>query len=163
MACDSDPGWRDRSGRAIAGCATRDDRGRDLGGCVFVAWRARLINRRDALFHRFDDHTRCLGAGCATALADDGRAGGGRWHATVRYQHGLHFRGDAVVLADAIRVLYPPSLTARAIADVADAARLLNFISARNTPVCLPLRAGIVQVTQALLGSRSVCTKAFLT
>jgi hypothetical protein len=29
--------------------------------------------------------------------------------------------------------------------------------------VCLPLRAGIVQVTQALLGSRSVCTKAFLT
>ncbi len=28
-----------------------------------------------------------------------------------------------------------------------DAARLLDFISARKTPVCLPLGAGIVQVT----------------
>jgi hypothetical protein len=39
------------------------------------------------------------------------RVGGGRRHATVRYQHGLHVRGDAVVLADAHD---PPSLTPRA-------------------------------------------------
>src|SRR5207342_1200489 len=37
----------------------------------------------------------------ATALGDDGRAAG-RQHATVRYQHRLHFRGDASVPADAL-------------------------------------------------------------
>src|SRR5229473_331041 len=38
-----------------------------------------------------------------------------------------------------------------------------RFISVRNTPVCLPLRAGIARLTQALLDSRSGYTKAFLT
>ena len=64
-----------------------------------------------SIFHQLDDHARRLGANAATALADDGRVGGGRRHATVRYQHGVYFRGDAGLLADAHD---PPSLTPRA-------------------------------------------------
>ena len=45
------------------------------------------------------DHGRCRGAGAATALADHGCAGGCQRCATLRYQHGLHFRGHADLLA----------------------------------------------------------------
>ena len=70
-----------------------------------------LLTDAMLLFRRRDGHARRVGADAATALATDGRVGGGRRHATVRYQHGLHVRGDAVVLADAHD---PPSLTPRA-------------------------------------------------
>jgi nucleoside-diphosphate-sugar epimerase len=71
-----------------------------------------LKARCDPLFHRLDDHARRIRADAATALADDGRAGGGRRHAAVRYQHSLPFRGNAVVLADALGAFRdPPSST----------------------------------------------------
>src|SRR5271165_268041 len=109
--CDSDRDWGGRSGWAATGCAARD-RGRDLGGRVFVVGRAGFAYRCDALFRRLDDHERRLGTNAATALADDGRVGGGRRHATVRYQHGLHFLGYAGVLADPL----PSSLPTGALA-----------------------------------------------
>ena len=67
-------------------------------------WLGALDSPEDAILYsiELDDNTRRFGADAATALADDGRAGGGRRHAAVWYQHGLHFRGDAGVLADAI-------------------------------------------------------------
>jgi hypothetical protein len=72
-------------------------------------WLGALDSLTDAMLYSVDSMTtRRVGADAATAL---GRVGGGQRHATVRYQHGLHVRGDAVVLADAHD---PPSLTPRA-------------------------------------------------
>ena len=80
-----------------AGCTTRN-RGGGLGGGVFVAWRAPFACSCDPLLRQLGGHARRLGAHAAAALADDGRAGGSRRHATVRYQHCVHFHGDAVLL-----------------------------------------------------------------
>ena len=74
-----------------------------LHGIEAAIWAAAYVwlgaldspQRRDPLFPQLDDHARRFGADAGTALADDGRAGGGQRHAAVRYQHGLHFRGDA--------------------------------------------------------------------
>ena len=68
-------------------------------------WLGALDSPKDAILYsiELDDHARRFGADIGTALADDGRSGGGRRHAAVWYQHGLHFRGDAAVLADALR------------------------------------------------------------
>ena len=77
-------------------------------------WLGALNSPKDAILYsvELDDHARSIGANSGTALADDGRAGGGRRHAVVRYQHGLHFRGHAGVLADALRAVHdPPSPT----------------------------------------------------
>ncbi len=73
-------------------------------------WLGALNSPKDAILYsvELDDYARRFGADVATALADDGRAGGGRRHAAVWYQHGLHFRGDAGVLADALRVIHDP-------------------------------------------------------
>ena len=64
-------------------------------------WLGALDFPKDAILYsvEFNDHARSIGADAATTLADDGRAGGGKRHVAVRYQHGLHFRGDAGVLA----------------------------------------------------------------
>ena len=45
-----------------------------------------------------DGHARRIGGDAPAGLADDGRAGGGRRHVAVRYQHGVHLHGDAVLL-----------------------------------------------------------------
>ena len=77
-------------------------------------WLGALNLPKDAILYsvELDDHAWCFGADAGTALADDGRAGGGQRHAAVRYQHRLHFRGDAAVLVDALRSAhYPPSST----------------------------------------------------
>ena len=73
-------------------------------------WLGALNSPKDAILYsvELDDHARRIGANAATALADDGRAGGGWRHAAVWYQHGLHFRGDAGVLADALRAVHDP-------------------------------------------------------
>src|SRR6202035_5848118 len=78
-----------------AGCTTRD-RGGVLGSGVFVAWRARFAWSCDPLLRRLDGHAWRLAIVAAAALADDGRTGGSRRHAAVRYQHGVHLHGDAV-------------------------------------------------------------------
>ena len=44
-----------------------------------------------------DGHPRRFGAYAATALANDGRSGGGQRHAVVRNQHGLYLHGHAVL------------------------------------------------------------------
>ena len=50
-------------------------------------WLGALDSPLDAMVYsvELDDDARCLGADAATTLAADGRAGGGRRHATVRY------------------------------------------------------------------------------
>ena len=76
-------------------------------------WLGALNLPKDAILYSVElyDHARRFGADAGTALADDGRAGGGGRHAAVRYQHGLHFRGDAGVLVDALRSAHdPPSI-----------------------------------------------------
>ena len=67
-------------------------------------WLGALDSPKDAILYsvELDDNARRFGADASTALADRGRAGGGGRHAAVWYQHGLHFRGDAGVLADAL-------------------------------------------------------------
>ena len=74
-------------------------------------WIGALNSTKDAILYsvELDDDTRCFGAEFGAALADDGCAGGGRRYAIVRHQHGLHFRGDADVLADALQVARNPS------------------------------------------------------
>jgi hypothetical protein len=132
-AGDPDSDRHGRGGRTAAGGAPRD-RGRDLGSGISMAWGARLASRRDPLFHRFDDHARRFGADAATALANDGRAGGGRRHAAVWYQHGVHFRGDAGLLADALRAVRdPPSPTMKFLRGGA-AQKTQNPFSGKFTP-----------------------------
>ena len=73
-------------------------------------WLGALNSPKDAILYsvELDGHARRIGADIGTALADDGRAGGRLRHAAVWYQHGLHFRGDASVLADALRGFRDP-------------------------------------------------------
>ena len=54
-------------------------------------WLGALASPQDAILYSVNDHARRIGAGAATALADDGRARGGGRHAAVWCQHGLHF------------------------------------------------------------------------
>ena len=88
-----DRNWHDQYAR-IAASGVAQDTGRVLGGSLFVAWgaRARLKMRSSTPSIRW--HARRFGAQAGAALADDGCARGVRRHAAVRYQHGLHFRGD---------------------------------------------------------------------
>ena len=67
-------------------------------------WLGALDSLTDAMLYSVDSMTTRGASGLML------QRHGGR-HATVRYQHGLHVRGDAVVLADAHD---PPSLTPRA-------------------------------------------------
>ena len=75
-------------------------------------WLGALNLPEDAILYSVElyDHTRRFGADTGTTLADDGRPRGGKRHAVVRYQHGLHFRGDAGVLVDALRCAHDPPL-----------------------------------------------------
>ena len=75
-------------------------------------WLGALNLPQNAILYSVElyDHARRFGADAGTTLADDGRPGGGKRHAVVRYQHGLHFRGDAGVLVDALRCAHGPPL-----------------------------------------------------
>src|SRR5262245_17877895 len=74
VEADRGPDLCDWSDWTAIGCAARH-RVRDLGGGVLVAWRRPLVHGRFALFRRFDEHARRIGADAATTLENDGRFG----------------------------------------------------------------------------------------
>ncbi len=69
------------------------------GRRVCVAWCAGLASRCDPLFSQLDDNAGPFGADAATALAGDGRTGGGGRHAAVWYQHCLPCFARCIELA----------------------------------------------------------------
>ena len=76
-------------------------------------WLGALDSPQDAILYsvELDDNTGRFGVDAATALADDGRAGGSGRHVAVWYQHCLHVFDHAGVLADALRAAHdPPSM-----------------------------------------------------
>src|SRR5262249_59783140 len=94
------PDLYNSSDRTAVGYAARN-RVWDLGSGLCVAWRSRLARRRLALFGRLDEHARLIRADTAATLADDGRSRGSQRDATILLDHGVHFRGDAGILANA--------------------------------------------------------------
>ena len=68
-------------------------------------WLGALDSPMDALLYslELDEYARRIRAHAATALADDGLAGGSRRNAPVRCKHGVPIRGDADVLVNAHR------------------------------------------------------------
>jgi hypothetical protein len=67
-------------------------------------WLGALDAPMDAMLYSVDSMTTrgASGADAATTLADDGRAGGGRRYASVRYQHGLHVCGAIITVSTKI-------------------------------------------------------------
>jgi hypothetical protein len=68
-------------------------------------WLGALNSPKDAILYSLDSMTT---RGASGLMLEQhwqmmGRAGGGKRHAAVRYQHGLHFRIDAGVLVNALR------------------------------------------------------------
>jgi hypothetical protein len=97
MARGNDSGGPDRSHRPCARHSARD-RGRPMGWSYL--WLGALDTLGQAMLFSVDSMTtRGASGGAASALAGDGCAGGGRRHADVWHQHGLHFRRYGALLA----------------------------------------------------------------